>query len=203
MSSSNMRTTQAISLGLCSLIAATALANDRGIYAGAAFVQTKFEHEWHIVSNARIRNADDEDQGYKLVVGWQPATWFALEASHADLGAASGSANIVCAAAIGFPCPTHLAADVRSTQVAALGLWPLGSFDLFARLGAQRWDADVKFFDSTPALVISRSESDTDLVYGAGAQYRYQRLAFRVEYEHIALGDADADTVSLGVTCSF
>lgn len=198
-----LRVSRIVGLSLLSLATAASSADELALYAGASFVHTKFDHQWHIAPAATIREADDEDQGYKLLLGWRPLEWLALEISHADLGAASGSANIVCAAAIGFPCPTHLAADASSTQLAALGIWPLGSFDLLARAGVQRWDADMQFYDSTPALVVSRSESDTDLVYGAGAQYRYRRLAFRLEYDHLVLGDSDADTVSLGVTCSF
>jgi OmpA-OmpF porin, OOP family len=177
-------------------------ASDLELYAGASFVQTRFDHDWDLSSNASIRNVDDEDQGYKLLVGWRPLRWFALEASYTDLGGASSNTNVVCVAAIGFPCPTELSADVRSTQIAALGLWPVGDFDLFARLGANYWDADAKIADGAVTIVRS-SEDDVDVVYGGGAQYRYERLALRLEYESITLGDSDADVVSLGVTYSF
>ncbi|HEY6641567.1 outer membrane beta-barrel protein [Povalibacter sp.] len=177
-------------------------ASETGLYAGASFVQTKFDHDWAMGSNTSIINVDDEDQGYKVLVGWRPIRWFALEASHADLGGASSNTSVVCVAAVGFPCPTKLSADVRSTQIAALGLWPAGDFDLFARLGANYWDADARIADGS--VTIARdSEDDVDVVYGAGAQYRYERLALRLEYEHIALGESDADVVSLGVTYSF
>lgn len=177
-------------------------ASESGWYAGASFVQTKFDHDWGLSSSASILNVDDEDQGYKVLVGWRPVRWFALEASHADLGGASSRTSLVCVAAVGFPCPTHLSADVRTTQMAALGLWPVGSFDLFARLGASYWDADAKISDG-PVAIARASDDDVDVVYGAGAQYRYQRLALRLEYEHIEFDESDAETVSLGVTYSF
>jgi hypothetical protein len=177
-------------------------ASDLKLYAGASFVQTKFDHEWDMSSNASILNVDDEDQGYKVLAGWRPVRWFALEASHTDLGGASSNTSVVCVAAIGFPCPTELSADVRSTQIAALGLWPVGDFDLFARVGANYWDADAKIADGSVTIARS-SEDDVDVVYGGGAQYRYERLALRLEYESITLGDSDADAVSLGVTYSF
>lgn len=187
----------------CADLSASDLSSvDLGLYAGASFVQTKFDHDWGMGSDVPIRNVDDEDQGYKVLLGWRPVRWFALEASHADLGGASSNTSVVCVAAIGFPCPTELSADVRSTQIAALGLWPVGNFDLFARVGANYWDADAKIADGSVTIARTR-EDDVDAVYGAGAQYRYKRLALRLEYEHIALGDSDADAVSLGVTCSF
>ena len=177
-------------------------AGDSGFYAGASFVQTTFDHDWGLGAGASIVNVDDEDQGYKVLIGWRPLPWFALEASHADLGGASSKTSVVCVAAVGFPCPTDLSADVRSTQLATLALWPIGSFDLFARLGANYWDADAKIADG--ATTIARAgDHDVDLAYGIGGQYRYQSLGLRLEYEHIALGDSDADAVSLGVTYSF
>jgi OOP family OmpA-OmpF porin len=192
-----------LTAGWCADLSASDLPSGaRGLYAGASFVQTKFDHEWDMSSNASILNVDDEDQGYKVLVGWRPLRWFALEASHTDLGGASSNTSVVCVAAIGFPCPTELSADVRSTQIAALGLWPVGDFDLFARLGANYWDADAKIADGSVTIVRS-SEDDVDVVYGGGAQYRYERLALRLEYENITLGDSDADVVSLGVTYSF
>lgn len=177
-------------------------ANELRWYAGASFVQTSFDHDWGLNSSASIRSVDDEDQGYKVLVGWRPLRWLAVEASHADLGGASSNTSVVCVAAVGFPCPTDLSAEVRSTQLAALGLWPVGSFDLFARLGANYWDADAKIADG-PVTIVRASDNDVDVVYGTGAQYRYQRLALRLEYEHIEFDASDADAVSLGVTYSF
>lgn len=183
-------------------IAVPSCADDLGLYAGASFVQSTFDHDWNLASGEPVMNIDDEDQGFKVLFGWRPVRWFALEASYADLGAASGNTSIVCAAAIGFPCPTELAADVRSSQVAALGLLPLGAFDLFARAGLNYWRADARIADGATVVVRDR-EHDTDVVYGVGAQYRYQRVGLRLEYENITLGDSDADTVSVGVTYNF
>lgn len=192
-----------LTAGWCADLSAGDLsAHEATLYGGASFVHTKFDHDWGIGSNASIVDVDDEDQGYKVLIGWRPVRWFALEASHADLGGASSHTSIVCVASVGFPCPTELSAEVRSTQLAALGFWPLGDFDLFARLGANYWDADAKIADG-PVTIARGSDDDVDVVYGAGAQYRYARLALRLEYERITLGDSDANSVSLGVTYSF
>lgn len=182
--------------------AASLSASDLGFYAGASFVQTKFDHDWSESVNATIVNVDDEDEGFKIIAGWRPLDWLALEASYADLGAASSDTSVVCVAAVGFPCPTRVSADVTSTQLAVLALAPVGDFDLFVRAGINYWDAKATISDGSTAI-LREDESDTDFVYGAGAQYRYQRLALRVEYEHIDIGDADAQAVSLGVTYSF
>lgn len=189
--------------GALVMASTSAAASELGLYVGASFVQTKFEHDWSdLPAGVTIRDVDDEDQGFKVLFGWRPIPWFALEASYADLGAASGNTNVVCLAAIGFPCPTRLSADVQSAQLAALGLWPVGDFDLFARAGVQRWEADAAIADAS-TVIARASEHDTDLVYGIGAQYRYERIALRLEFEHLELEESEAQAVSMGVTYRF
>jgi OOP family OmpA-OmpF porin len=181
----------------------TASASDLGLYIGASFVQTKFEHDWsELPTGLTVRDVDDEDQGFKVLFGWRPIPWFALEASYADLGAASGNTNAVCLAVVGYPCPTRLSADVQSTQLAALGLWPVGDFDLFARAGIQRWEADAEIGDAVTVIARAK-EDDTDIVYGIGAQYRYKSVAVRLEFEHLELEESEAGAVSMGVMYSF
>ena len=187
-----------VAIGWCASLSAS----DLGFYAGASFVQTKFDHDWDESVNATIVNVDDEDEGFKVLAGWRPLRWLAVEASYADLGAASSDTSVVCVAAIGFPCPTRVSADVTSSQIAALALAPVGDFDLFVRAGFNYWGAEATISDGSTAI-LREDESDTDFVYGAGAQYRYQQLALRLEYEHITIGESDAEAVSLGVTYSF
>jgi hypothetical protein len=78
----------------------------------------------------------------------------------------------------------------------------VGDFDLFARAGVQRWEADAEIADAS-TVIARASENDTDLVYGIGAQYRYQRVAVRLEFEHLELEESEAEAVSMGVTYSF
>jgi len=75
---------------------------------------------------------------------------------------------------------------------------PIGPVDLFARVGAIDWDADVS------AEGIDLSEGGTDLTYGIGAQFRVWSLGIRAEYEVFDIEDADTvDMISLGVTWTF
>jgi OOP family OmpA-OmpF porin len=72
--------------------------------------------------------------------------------------------------------------------------------DLFARVGAIDWSADV----TAPDLDIRGSEDGTDLTYGVGAQFRVWSLSLRAEYELYDISDADTvDLISIGVTWTF
>jgi hypothetical protein len=72
--------------------------------------------------------------------------------------------------------------------------------DVFARVGAIDWSADV----TAPDLDIRGSEDGTDLTYGVGAQFRVWSLSIRGEYEIFDVDGADTvDMFSVGVTWTF
>ena len=76
----------------------------------------------------------------------------------------------------------------------------LGPVDLFARVGAIDWSADVTARD----LDIRGSDDGTDFTYGVGAQFRVWSLSLRAEYELYDISDADTvDLISVGVTWTF
>jgi OOP family OmpA-OmpF porin len=89
---------------------------------------------------------------------------------------------------------------VSGFSVSAVGFLPVGPVDLFARVGAINWNADLK----APSLDIKGSDDGTDLTYGVGVQFRVWSLSLRGEYERYDVSDADTvDMVSLGVTWTF
>lgn len=177
-------------------------AEELGPYIGAGFVQTQFEHDWSFGPNTTITHVDDDDQGYRIIGGWRMLRWLAVEASYADLGGAIGRTQVVCAAAVGFPCPSRLSADVKTSQLSALALWPLGQFDLFAKAGVNRWDATARIADDTTTIARIR-DHDHDPVYGIGAQYLYEHLVLRLEFEHLEIGASEADAFSLAAIYRF
>ena len=76
-----------------------------------------------------------------------------------------------------------------------MGFLPLGPVDLFARVGAIDWNADI----DAPNLDVRASDDGTDLTYGVGAQFRVWSLSLRAEYERFDISDADTvDMISLG-----
>lgn len=168
--------------GLVSALALTSLpaaAVDNGIYLGASVGQSGLQIDDF--------NYDADATGYKLIAGWRFLDWLAVEANYVDFG--SGDDSVA---------GTKVESSADGVSLSAVGFLPVGPVDLFARLGAVDWSADL----SSPG--IGRSSDDgTDLTYGVGAQFRVWSLSIRAEYEKFDISDADADMISVGVTWTF
>jgi OOP family OmpA-OmpF porin len=165
-----------VGLALTSL---PALAADNGIYLGASVGQSGLQVDDF--------NYDADATGYKLIAGWRFIDWLAVEANYLDFG--SGDDTV-------FGDKIETEAD--GISLSAVGFLPVGPVDLFARVGAVDWSADI----SSPGLG-SGSDDGTDLTYGVGAQFRVWSLSIRAEYEMFDVSDADLDMISLGVTWTF
>jgi OOP family OmpA-OmpF porin len=156
-----------------------ALAADNGIYLGASVGQSGLQVDDF--------NYDADATGYKLIAGWRFIDWLAVEANYLDFG--SGDDTV-------FGDKIETEAD--GVSLSAVGFLPVGPVDLFARVGAVDWSADI----SSPGLG-SGSDDGTDLTYGVGAQFRVWSLSIRAEYEMFDVSDADLDMISVGVTWTF
>jgi hypothetical protein len=82
-----------------------------------------------------------------------------------------------------------LESHYKTVSASALGILPLGNFDLFGRLGLARLDSEFR------AVGFRGSDSDraTEPVLGMGAQYRANNLAIRVEFEGVLLDANNRD----------
>jgi len=168
--------------GLVATLALTtlpALAADNGIYLGASVGQSGLQVDDF--------DYDADATGYKLIAGWRFIDWLAVEANYLDFG--SGDDTV-------FGDKIETEAD--GISLSAVGFLPVGPVDLFARVGAVDWSADI----SSPGLG-SGSDDGTDLTYGVGAQFRVWSLSIRAEYEMFDISDADLDMISVGVTWTF
>jgi OOP family OmpA-OmpF porin len=169
-------------------LAGLAMAQDRdaatGFYAGGGLTQSRFDTD-----NFSVDDIDDEDNSWKVIAGFRFNPNFAVEANYVDFGKATSPSL-----AIGGP----FAAEADAFALYAVGLWPIGSLDLFAKLGAAQIDAK-----GSVAAVLFKDDA-TELAYGAGLQYRWGNLAARAEYE-IYNTDivGDLDLITLGLTYTF
>ena len=168
------------------LAAAPAYAADNGIYLGASVGQSGVSYEDGF--EGEDFSIDADGTGYKAIVGWRFLDWLAVEANYVDLGSPDDDV-----------AGGHVEADVSGLSLSAVGFVPIGPVDLFARVGAIDWEADLK------ASNFGVENADgTDLTYGIGAQFRVWSLSLRAEYERFDLDRADTvDMVSLGVTWTF
>jgi hypothetical protein len=171
----------AATLGLCSL---PALAVDNGIYLGASAGQAGVSLD---ELDGADFNYDADSTAFKVIAGWRFLDWLAVEGNYVDLGSGDDTVD-----------GTKVETDVSGVSLSAVGFLPIGPVDVFARVGAINWNADL----SAPGF--STSDDGTDLTYGVGAQFRIWSLSLRAEYEQFDVGAADnVDLISLGVTWTF
>jgi OOP family OmpA-OmpF porin len=161
------------------LVSLPAAAVDNGIYLGASVGQSGLQiDDFSYDANAT---------GYKLIAGWRFLDWLAVEANYLDFG--SGDDTVA---------GTKLETSADGVSLSAVGFLPVGPVDLFARVGAVDWSADL----TSPGFGRA-SDDGTDLTYGVGAQFRVWSLSIRAEYEMFDISDADVDMISVGVTWTF
>jgi OOP family OmpA-OmpF porin len=168
--------------GLVATLALTtlpAVAADNGIYLGASVGQSGLEIDDF--------DYDASATGYKIIAGWRFLDWLAVEGNYVDFG--SGDDRVA---------DTKIETEADGISLSAVGFLPVGPVDLFARVGAVDWSADL----SSPGSG-SGSDDGTDLTYGIGAQFRVWSLSIRAEYEMFDISDADLDMISVGVTWTF
>jgi hypothetical protein len=156
-----------------------AVAADKGIYLGATGGVSS-------VHSDDVLNYDADATGFKLIAGWRFIDWLAIEANYVDFG--SGSDTVA---------GQKIRTDGNGVSLSALAFIPVGPVDIYGRVGAFDWSANAK------TDVSKLGDNGTDLVYGAGVQFRLGGLSLRGEYERFDLNGTDADLISLGVTYTF
>jgi len=159
-------------------LAPLAQAADNGIYIGAGYAQSEYGFD-----DPGNVDFDDEDGGYKLLVGWRPIDNFGVEVNYIDHGDATiGDARLGAETFSGF----------------AVGYLALPVVDLFAKAGATSWQVDAR------SNGISVDEDDLDFAWGVGIQARIWSLGARLEYEQFPIVDDEKlDTISLSFTYTF
>jgi len=175
----------AAATALAAMTAFPTFAADNGIYLGASVGQTGVQADDIGFDGGDF---DGDATGFKAIAGWRFVDWLSVEANYVDLGSGDDTVD-----------GEKLEIDASGISLSAIGFLPIGPVDVFARVGAINWDADVK----SPSFG-SISDDGTDLTYGVGAQFRVWSLALRAEYEVFDISDADTvDMISLGVTWTF
>lgn len=137
---------------------------------------------------------------WRIITGYRALDWLAVEGEFSRFTGNRETTGIVC---ISIPCPALMRGEVATTTLSALAIYPLQKFDLFVRAGVTHWRAEVDTLNLDDSRLGKASESDTDPSYGAGAQFRVDRFAMRLEYQRLKFGEDDAGLASVGVTYTF
>ncbi len=81
----------------------------------------------------------------------------------------------------------------------AVGVIPIGKFEVFGKAGYSMWDAEVSALGQPSA-----KDDGSDLAYGLGAAYTFAKFALRLEYEMFDIeSNADVDMLSFGFDFRF
>lgn len=181
------------SLGLA-LAATPAVADDHtGFYIGGSVGKSGVEYDRGF--NNLETNFDADSTGWKAVAGWRFVDWLAIEANYIDFGKSDDRF-----------AGGRVDTDITGVSLAAVAFVPVGPVDLFARVGAVKWDVDFDINNDDEGLPdVSASDDGTDLTYGVGAQFRFgNNFALRAEYERFDVDGPDRlDLISAGFTYSF
>jgi hypothetical protein len=121
----------ALGVAAAGLFGTGAQAADNGIYLGASVGQSSTEYQQNIEGSNL--DFDASATGFKAIAGWRFLDWLAVEGNYVDLG--SGDDNVL---------GQKIESDVNGVSLSAVGFVPVGPVDLFARVGAINWNADLK-----------------------------------------------------------
>ena len=175
-------------LGTLGLMAAApnAQAADNGFYLGAGISQTNTE-----LSFDEFGSGDVDDNGFKIIAGFRPLYFLAVEANYMDLGGDSEDGTSI---------------DSSAISVSGLLMAEVGIVDLYARVGMAMWD--TKFSD----LGESISDDGWEPTYGVGVGVHFGSVGVRAEYEKLKAEpfeddvdgvELDFSTITLSVTYTF
>ena len=211
----NPRLTWAVLVAALTLTPAALEAAERGFYLGLAYsgVSPDYATQQMFYPTAGVSTYSDTpsyatgtaldaigSNGVKGVIGFRAFDWLAFEADYLNLSSDSAPLDFLC---INPPCPNKIRADTSSASISALAMWPVGKFDLFARLGVSRWESSVDTLNSDGSRFWGQDLSGSDEKYGVGAQVRIQKVTARLEYEHLRFGGDAADAWSVGIAWVF
>ena len=179
----NMKFATLAALGALSLaaIAPQAAAADNGFYLGAGITQTQFDID-------DIGEGELDDNSFKIIAGFRPLNWLAVEANYIDLGSLDEDG---------------VELDTSALTVSALVLKEFAVIDIFARLGMANWRADASV-QGFPGV----DDDGWEPVFGAGIGAHFGSLGVRAEYEQFSADlfdelDSDISTISLSFTYTF
>lgn len=185
-------------LAACGMLGlfATAHAADNGVYAGVSIGQARTD----VVKFFANDPVDEEDTGFKLVLGLRPLDWLGVEVDYVYLGEVSRG---------GGTFPDFTGFRLKQTGFGATGVlfYDIAMFDFFAKAGLIRWDQQASldsFFGR-----FNLNDNGADLRWGLGAQAHFGSLAARLEFERFEIDESEGFTdskpqmLSLGVTWTF
>lgn len=156
-----------------------------GAVAQAAEVGQGYFSAFVGVTEAELLGYSGDDTSIRFGGGYRLSKNLAVEGYYIDYGTAEdGPATI----------------EGTAIQGQAVGLFPASpTVDLYGKIGLAMWDSESCYVGLGCA-----SDDGSDLVFGAGGNFMMSKTVdLRAEYETAEFGDADINTLMVGVNVSF
>jgi opacity protein-like surface antigen len=172
MSNGNFTATCVIAL----LMSTAARADDSGPYVGASMGKA---------TQSSI-GFDGEDISFRLLGGYSFNKFIAIEAGYVDGGEQKDRRG-----------PLKLSVKSDGFFGTVLARWPLGDVVApYAKAGFVAYDSTSTVSNGT--ISVSESESDGDLLYGGGLEFKFgEHVRLRTDYEKVRVPDAAFDIYSV------
>ena len=168
--------------------ATTAQAADNGFYLGAGVTQAKLDNVGEDFDTGDLDEFEIDDTAFKIIAGFRPLDFLAIEANYMDLGSTSENVGGI-----------QFDADAKAFGAFAIGFLPISLVDLYAKAGLVRWETEA-----SAGGLFDIDDDGTEFAYGAGAQLRFGSLAARLEYEQFDVDNTDGvELLSLALTWTF
>ncbi|HEV8018208.1 MAG TPA: outer membrane beta-barrel protein [Steroidobacteraceae bacterium] len=166
--------------------AGAARADEGLLYLGAGITRNSVKD---IASTA----SDLNSTSWKVLAGFRPISWFAVEADYIDLG--SETTNFTSATA-------HLQYKAFTGYAVGYVPLPVPFVDVFGKVGLARWSSSGSSV-TLPSNFFSLSDNGTEFAWGIGAQAHMGNLGVRLEYESFNIPNTNgANVFSLDVMLS-
>ena len=179
-----------------------------GLYVGGAAGRSDVRMDQALTGTTH--DVHEHDTGWKALIGIRPLPLVGAELEYADFGQPHFFQRPPEATPLP-PFPAGTTGTLHSKAESLLGLLyapiPYRFLDVFTKLGVARLhnDVDAQILGlfcpaGTRCGVITTRSSTTDLVFGAGIQLKFAKLALRGEYERIDSDTGSPDMLSVGLT---
>jgi len=219
-------------LAVASLVAAFAVpsaeAGQVGFYIGGQYGQTEkdvavadfdnyaalFYQSTSFTVVSGTSSMDDSFNGYGFYGGYRFTPHFAVEGGYLNLGSFKYRSRVNGNIG-GLPASAALNFDGETSGITAavLGVWPLSyRWEVYGRAGAlfASNTASIYYVDVQAPIRAEGSENSVDLLAGIGTSFNFLEIYdLRLEYQRVfdagdeALGEGDADTISIGISVVF
>lgn len=162
------------------LVAAPAFAHaqaEQGFYLGGSVGQAKAKEfcDTDGVAGLTVANCDNSATTWKAFIGYRIHRNFAVEGTFLKTDDFTASGTIT-------GIPFSGSADGQAFGVAVMGVLPVGSMDLFAKLGFLSTDAETRV--SAGGQTFTFGDDETEAHFGIGAIYNFGRnWGVRAEWE--------------------